>query len=491
MLTEEGFPLDVEVRGAGNTEEAGRPLVVLPASWAASASSFGWFLEWLADSGYIVVAYSPRGFRGSGGRVEAASHSDVQDFSRLIDWVEQHYPCADTERVAAVGLSYGAGISLLAAAFEPRIATVVAVDGWADLSSALLAGETPRLSTALLVAGALGGHFSPDVALKSLLLYSGTGRAQLHAWAAQRSAAQHIERFDRPGLSVLLAAGWNDTVLRPEQVLAFQQQLPCRSRLLLHPDEHPLLPWSQLTSASGREIWRRAGDWLDQELRGLPRGVPTEGVEVLGSPARQRPLPSRTTACHTVPARTQVYELGPPRRLGPGRMGAEGSTWQAGLRGALPSGATDRFPVLSRLVERVTGYPPSVYFPLVPGPAAASWTTAVLDRPRKLRGSPVLKGSISCRARQVTVTAHLYAVGPSGVGRLCSQGAVTLATGGKGPAPFSLTLRTAVCDVPTGHRLGLIVGTWDPTCRGATRPLSKVVLHSSEEHQASLTVPLN
>ncbi|MFJ6699518.1 CocE/NonD family hydrolase [Streptomyces sp. NPDC091272] len=492
MLSKDGYPLDVEVWGSvPHTGEAVVPLVVLPASWAASASSFAWLLARLADSGYLAVAYTPRGFHSSGGRVEGASHADVQDFSTVVDWVAEHYPGADTQRVAAVGLSYGAGISLLAAAFDPRVATVAAIDGWADLGAALMGGDTPRLSTVLLIAGALRGRLSTDVAAKSLLLYSGLRRGEVRAWADRRSAGRHIERFDRPGLSVLLAAGWNDTVLRPEQVVAFREELPCRSLLLLHPDDHPVLPWAQLTSVSGREIWHRVSSWLDSEMLGLPDDFPREGVEVLGGPVWQRPPPNRPAGRHAAPAHHQVYELGPPRRLGPGRMGAKGSAWRARLRGLVPSGAVDRVPVLSRLAERVTGHTPSIFFPLIPGTAAASWTTTVFDRPRELRGSPVLRGAVSCSARKVTLTAHLYTVEPSGIGRLCSQGAVTLTTGGEGPVPFSLTLRTAVCDVPAGHRLGLVVGTWDATCRGSTRPLSKVVLHSSEELPASLTVPLH
>lgn len=156
-----GTPLEVVVyRPAHPAEPTARshPVVVLPTSWGSPPTGYTLFLEWLADSGYLAVAYTPRGFLRSGGRIEAASPRDVGDFGAVLDWVLEEFPIADPGRVAAVGLSYGAGISLLAAAKDSRVKTVVAVDGWADLSEAVNPGDTPRLSAGLLVDGGMLGE---------------------------------------------------------------------------------------------------------------------------------------------------------------------------------------------------------------------------------------------------------------------------------------------------------------------------------------------
>ncbi|GAA2513907.1 alpha/beta fold hydrolase [Streptomyces gobitricini] len=488
----DGVSLEVvvyDVERAGEPQPESRPVVVLPASWAASGRDFSSMLTWLASSGYVTVGYTPRGFNGSGGMVGAAGPTDVSDFRAVLDWLLATVAAADPKRVAAVGLSYGAGISLLAAAEDDRVTAVVAMNGWADLYEALAAGDTPRLlGAALLSSGLLRGRAEPSFVRAILRFYSGLQHDELKRWSARRSASSCLERLNARPVSVLLSASWNDTVLRPDQVVDFHTALTGRSVLLLHPDDHPVVPLAQLSTASGRAVWQYARAWLDHEMRGMTTGVEGDGPVVV---LRESGLEDREPLA-ALPSRPPTrFGLGPPRLLSYGRAAGRGGAWRSRLLSGVPTGATDRVPLVTQLMERVLGPMPAVWFPLVPGFAAARWTTDPFTDAQRLRGAPYVRLRVGCPARQVTLTAHLYEVGPAGVGRLISQGAATVNTGGRCPTSVTVRLRTTVRDVAAGHRVGLVIGSHDPTCANRTPPLRRLTLHSLDAEPAFLSLPLH
>ncbi len=82
----------------------------------------------LADSGYVVVSYTSRGFWLSGGEIEWRGHrtSRTPPPSSTGRWSTP--PPTRPHRHG--GVSYGAGISLLAAGHDPRVKAVAALSGW-------------------------------------------------------------------------------------------------------------------------------------------------------------------------------------------------------------------------------------------------------------------------------------------------------------------------------------------------------------------------
>jgi dienelactone hydrolase len=62
-----------------------------------------------------------------------AGPDDMQDVKAVIDEIKARAGGwrADMSRLAMAGISYGAGISLLGAAHEPRIKAVVCMSGYA------------------------------------------------------------------------------------------------------------------------------------------------------------------------------------------------------------------------------------------------------------------------------------------------------------------------------------------------------------------------
>ncbi|WP_375406923.1 alpha/beta hydrolase [uncultured Amnibacterium sp.] len=95
----------------------------------------------LQGEGYVVLAYTARGFGASGGRIGLDSlDGEVPDARAMVDVL-----AADraVERrgsdpvVGVVGGSYGGALALMLGATDPRIDTVVAAITWNDLASAL------------------------------------------------------------------------------------------------------------------------------------------------------------------------------------------------------------------------------------------------------------------------------------------------------------------------------------------------------------------
>jgi len=85
----------------------------------------------LAVAGYVVFASSYRGEDGSDGTVEIAK-GEVDDVLAGLEWLRKE-PKVDPNRIAAVGTSHGALVSLLAASRTDRLKALVFAYGIADI----------------------------------------------------------------------------------------------------------------------------------------------------------------------------------------------------------------------------------------------------------------------------------------------------------------------------------------------------------------------
>jgi pimeloyl-ACP methyl ester carboxylesterase len=83
----------------------------------------------MADAGFLAVRYDRRGFGQSGGRAESATIQDyAEDVRAVVRWLLQRKD-VDPRRIAVVGHSEGAWVSLLAAARERRIGALASIAG--------------------------------------------------------------------------------------------------------------------------------------------------------------------------------------------------------------------------------------------------------------------------------------------------------------------------------------------------------------------------
>ena len=96
----------------------------------------------LAEHGFVVLAYSARGFGRSTGQIALDSLDyEIPDARALVSWLAQQpqvlLDAPGDPRVGVTGASYGGALSLMLAGTDKRIDAVAPLITWNDLSAAL------------------------------------------------------------------------------------------------------------------------------------------------------------------------------------------------------------------------------------------------------------------------------------------------------------------------------------------------------------------
>ncbi|MPY36492.1 alpha/beta fold hydrolase [Streptomyces adustus] len=451
------------------------PLIVLPTSWGLPQVEYLAQARRLADSGYVVLTYNVRGFWQSGGEIEVAGPSDTADASRVIDWALAHTP-ADAGHIGMAGVSYGAGISLLAAAHDPRIKAVTALSGWADLIDSIYSGRTQHAqATALLdVAGAVTGRESAE--LKQVLsdFYSSnlSREPDLLAWGKKRSVATYLDQLNKNGPAVMLANAWGDTIFPANQYADFYEKLTGPKRLEFRPGDHAT---AELTGLFGlpNDVWTDAGRWFDRYLKGVDNGID-----------REQPVELKSRSTGGYEGYPDWKSVGAATR----KFALAGTTT---IHTNVDSGADGGIVLLSSLLDQVARVPPMASIPLLPRRWAAVWQSEKYATAQRVRGTAVLHTTVTPTKESGTLVAYLYDVGPLGLGKLVSNAPYTFH--GRTPGePFGLDLDlfSTAYDVPAGHRLALVVDTVDPLYIEHNPSGAQLTFSSPADDPSYVSVPL-
>ena len=202
------------------------PAIIFPNSWALEEHEYILQAINFAEQGYIVFSYSARGWGESGGLINVAGPKDMEDLTANIDWLIANTP-VDEANIGMAGISYGAGISLLGAAHDDRVKTVVAMSGWGDVLKALYGAETPRLVWGGLLVGSgyLLGDMDPVTAEHFNNLINHTNVEQTLAWASLRSPITYIDRYNQRQVPIFLAQNFQDELFQPNGSMDFYSQL--------------------------------------------------------------------------------------------------------------------------------------------------------------------------------------------------------------------------------------------------------------------------
>jgi predicted acyl esterase len=435
------------VTPAGADSTARHPLIVLPTSWAVPQVEYLAQAQKLADSGYVVVSYNSRGFWQSGGEIETAGPRDIADASKVIDWALANTP-ADPAHVGMAGVSYGAGISLLAAAHDPRIKAVAALSGWADLIESIYSGRTQHLQAAALLGGAgyLTGRPGPELQeiLGDFLSSNLAKEEDMIAWGRKRSAVEQLDRINANGAAIMLGNAWGDTIFPPNQYASFYEKLTGPKRLEFRPGDHATAEATGLLGLPN-DTWTSAHRWFDHYLKGVDNGVDRE------QPVRLKPRSDAPYEGYadwkSLDANRRKFGLGGTQRI-----------WAN-----VDSGADGGVVMLSNLLDQFFQAPPVASIPLLPRAFAGVWQSERYDSPQRVRGTVKVHTTVSSTDESGTFVAYLYDVGPLGVGKLVSNAPYTFH--GRTPGqPFGVDLElfSTAYDVPAGHRLALVVDTVDP-----------------------------
>ncbi|WP_127501655.1 CocE/NonD family hydrolase [Actinoplanes solisilvae] len=445
------------------------PAVLLPASWGLNDLEYLVQARKLAEGGYVVVSYTPRGWWSSGGEIDTAGPKDMADLSKVVDWTLAN-TTADPARVGAAGISYGAGISLLGSAFDNRIRAVAMMSGWTDLVYSLYGDATRhRQSAGLLeLAAELLGNPGADLSGKLADFNANRNVPDVMAWARVRSPATYLAQINANAPAVLIANAWGDSFFPPNQLVEFYEALTVPKRLELRPGDHAI---AELGGVFGFEndVWTGVRDWFDQHLAGAGGG--TRPPVLLGpdnAPTETyADWPSQSTS-------TTRYGLGRIRTLdGTGLLGGAPSTgWRKTLPTDRDTTASGGVVLLTNGVAAFTNQRPSIWLPTVDRFRAGVWAAARPSTPLKIRGIPRVHLNLTGSPTQGSLVAYLYDLDTLGTARLITHAPVTWSAAGE----VDLALSAAAYDVPAGHSLTLVIDTVDPLYYDSNAPNRGIVI---------------
>jgi predicted acyl esterase len=451
------------------------PLLVMPTSWGLPQVEYLAQAQKLADSGYVVVTYNVRGFWQSGGEIEVAGPPDVADASKVIDWALANTP-SDAQHIGMAGVSYGAGISLLAAAHDRRIKAVASLSGWADLIDSIYSGRTQHSQAAALLdgAGILTGRPSPEVnqVFKDFFASNLAKEQEMIDWGKKRSVATYVDQINKNGAAIMLANAWGDTIFPPNQLADFYGKLTGPKRLEFRPGDHAT---AELTGLFGlpNDVWTDTEHWFDHYLKGEDNGI-----------NREEPVQLKSRSTGGYEGYPDWKSVGATKR----KIDLAGTST---IHTNVDSGADGGIVFLSSILDQVAQVPPIASIPLLPRRWAAVWQSEKYASAQQVRGTVTLHTTVTDTKESGTLVAYLYDVGPLGLGKLVSNAPYTWygQTPGK-PFGVDLELFSTAYDVPAGHRLALVVDTVDPLYIAHNPSGAQLTFSSPANDPSYVSVPL-
>lgn len=431
------------------------PLLVIPGSWGASAERYAQAAKPFTQDGYVVVSYAQRGIGKSGGQLDLGAEPTQRDVSRVITWSINHEP-VDPNEVAVLGLSYGGGMSLMAAERDPRIKAVVAMSTWTNLEQAYFPNGTPnRLMVQTLFNASTVVRLAPAVKSFYTAFASGNyaaAQADMSAISPGVSPITNISSLNRHKTPIMIVNDYQDSYFVPSQLTAFFDALTVPKRLVLGPGDHGTLEFPGLDGQPSA-IWDNARKWLDHYVRGDSNGIENQAEVQLED--------LNTGATHGF----TEFPAADPKSLylGGGDTGALTSTKSAGWTRTITSGVPTVANV-SPLELDVIPYRRVERVPVnaISRAAAATWNSGPLPSAVTIVGQPTLHVSVSLFAAQASLFVHLYDVTPSGLGDLITTSTYSIANATPNqPKAYDIPFETTAYTLPAGHHLSVVIDTTD------------------------------
>jgi ABC-2 type transport system ATP-binding protein len=143
------------------------PAILIAHGFGGSKDSVATDAKYFTEQGYVVLAWTARGFGKSTGEIAMNAIGDeVKDTSELISFLaKSRYVSQDKTgdpRVGIMGSSYGGANALMTASVDPRIDAVIADITWSDLQSNLfpqsIEGSTEAFFSAVSLQSAYLGE---------------------------------------------------------------------------------------------------------------------------------------------------------------------------------------------------------------------------------------------------------------------------------------------------------------------------------------------
>jgi len=485
------------------------PTVLMIGSWAEPGR-----LEYLgqqqklAQDGYVAASYSARGFGLSGGQVRVAAPEDVRDVSSVIDWLLANAP-VDVNNIASSGISYGAGLSLMALAQDKRIKTVAALSGWGSLIDEMYTRGTPNLTwgAILSLSGNLVGRPAPElneITLATMNPNTPAAKvAELREWSKVRSPSSYVDAINARGAPVFFSKNFQDDLFTPNSTLEMFARLTVPKKIVFNPGVHAGAELLSAFLGTSSYPYDQAHRWFDRWLKNIPNGIDTEPKVTM-----QIKFSDRRESFANWPApelRDQTYYLGPrglPRFdptcfCGKGDKGSISSSPNSAKGSDLIQNFSDTtatsgpLPILSTFGEGLN-IPVVNSLPSVALASGIRFEAPALQSAQKIRGIAKLKLRVTPTQARSQISAYLYDVDALGTGVLITHGASTLhwATPGQ-TIDVPLDFAATAYDVPAGHHIGVVFDTTDSLYGSPVNPGERfgVRFEFGPEQQSTLVLP--
>jgi len=437
------------------------PILIFPNSWGVPQFEYVLkALQW-GERGYIMLEYETRGWYESGGVIGTAGPDDQKDLSQVIDFVLNQtswYP--DPNNIGFAGISYGGGLSLLAAERDTRVKTAIALSGWGDILSATDPANTTNLfwDDVLMLIGEIVGREPPD--LKELLKYlkSGTNTSYVRSYCAQRSPATFLEKINSRNVPIFISNNFEDRIFRPNYQLDFYQQIQSPKMILLNQGIHATAELGGLLDLPNNFVWQKVGLWADYWLKGKQTGIMDE--------------PSLQFQLRNDFSQRELFKTWPSPSVESRKfyLNYRGTKRQSSLTTSSPvfnasdtisystiTGLSAGIPVIGELFQVYVDIPITAEMGLVSYEHAIIYNTEPLTSKTRVCGTPNITLHTSNNKDKYQLVAYLYDVDALlGIGTLISHGPWTKwnATASE-VYTATIPMRSLCVDVPKGHHIAL------------------------------------
>jgi dienelactone hydrolase len=246
------------------------PVLIFANSWGCPQIEYLIRAANFATQGYVAIEYETRGWWSSQGIIDTAGPLDRADGSSVIDFVVSQAAAwnADTTKIAFVGISYGAGISLMMAGFDSRVTTAVALSGWNNKTYMLYGNESPNKEVHGLIDAAKDVG-RPAPALESMVtdLFDHRNATEMFtSFANPRSPEMFLDQLNARQPPLFISSNFMDRLFRPEYMMDFVERLQGRKMVLFNQGGHAE-PEGIGLLIHDNYIWNHVVLWVDYWLR--------------------------------------------------------------------------------------------------------------------------------------------------------------------------------------------------------------------------------
>jgi putative CocE/NonD family hydrolase len=465
------------------------PLIIMPNSWNLDEYEYSFPAQAFAKKGYVVLSYSARGWGKSEGRVNLASSDDLEDIDAIIAWATHELPI-DTQHIGMAGISYGGGLSLLAATHDPRIKAVAVMSAWTDLESAFNNNNSPSnlMGSLLVQSGKMVGRLDPEIETNFQHLVQHIHYDETKQWAQARSPQHFIEGINRNQTAVYISQNLGDRLFKPNALLHFFADVTAPKRMDLNQGVHGSAEAPGLFGFDNY-VWSQADKWFERWLKGVDNGIDKAPILSIEAKKGQRIVADQWP----IDVIVKKYNLQKRANLfSPGELTTHEvvTTSSNTLHFGLVTGVNSGIPIVSPILESHADLPIITWLPGINPLNAIYYQTEPVRQNKTILGIPHVTLWYKPSSQKSQLIAYLYDVNPYGMGQLISHGPVSRyhdIPGNYVVSEFDLAM--SVHQIAKGHRLALAIGTYDVLYSPPTTQDYTMQIAYGQSMASSITIP--